>query len=100
MGKILLVVLILAIGLGVGVWLALGAQAPGGTAQSWDQVKTSAQQLLSNADAKLHEAQPPAFEGAPPGPSLLDNITAPFAAFAGSVQGLWGSLGKSIRPAP
>ena len=99
MGKFLLVILFLGIGLAVGLWLALGAQTPGGVAQSWIQVKSSAQQLWTDAAAKLREAQPPAFEGGPPGPSLLDRITSPFAAFAGSVQGLWGNMGKGIRPA-
>jgi len=100
MGKFVLVILFLVVGLAIGVWLALGAQTPGGVTQSWVQVKTSAQQLWANTDAKLREAQPPAFEGGPPGPSLLERITTPFAAFAAGVQGLWGNLGKSIRPAP
>jgi hypothetical protein len=99
MGKFLLVVLFLVIGLAVGLWLALGAQTPGGVTQSWVQVKSQAQQLWTDVDARLREAQPPAFEGGPAGPSLMDRITAPCAAFAGTVQGLWGNLGKNIRPA-
>ncbi|MFN2120911.1 MAG: hypothetical protein ACK2T0_11000 [Anaerolineales bacterium] len=100
MGKFLLVILFLVVGLAIGLWLALGAQTPGGVTQSWAQVKNSAQQLWADAGTRLREAQPPAFEGGPPGPSLLDRITTPFAAFATGVQGLWGNLGKSIRPAP
>jgi len=100
MGKFLLVILFLVIGLAIGLWLALGVQTPGGITQSWDQVKSSAQQLWANVDTRLREAQPPAVEGGPPGPSLLDRITTPFAAFAAGVEGLWGNLGKSIRPAP
>jgi hypothetical protein len=100
MKTLLLVVLFLIIGLAVGLWLALGAQTPGGVTQSWAQVKSSAQQLWVDAGAKLREAEPPAFEGGPPGPSLLDRITRPFTAFAAGVQGLWGNMAKSVRPAP
>ena len=100
MGKFLLVILFLVIGLTIGLWLALGGQTPGGVATSWTQVNRSAQQLWTDTNEKLREAQPPAFEGGPPGPSLLDRITTPFTAFAAGVQGLWGNLGKSIRPAP
>jgi hypothetical protein len=100
MRTFLLVMLFLVIGLAIGLWLALGAQAPGGLTQSWAQVKSSAQQLWTDVNEKGREAQPPAFEGGPPGPSLLDRITTPVSAFAAGVQGLWGNLGKSIRPAP
>ena len=100
MGKFLLVILFLIIGLAIGLWLALGSQTSGGVTQSWDQAKQSAQQLWADADARLREPQPPAFEGGPAGPSLLDRITASFTAFSAGVQGLWGNLGKSIRPAP
>jgi hypothetical protein len=100
MGKFLLVILFLVVGLAIGLWLALGAQTPGGATQSWAQVKGSAQQLWADVDTRLREAEPPAFEGGPPGPSLLDRITTPFTAFAAGVQGLWGNMGRSIRPAP
>jgi hypothetical protein len=99
MRTLLLVILFLIIGLAIGLCLALGAQTPGDVTQSWAQVKNSAQQLWADADTRLREAQPPAFEGGPPGPSLLDRITTPFAAFAAGVQELWGNMGKNIRPA-
>ena len=100
MRTLLLVILFLIVGLAIGLWLALGAQTPGEVTQTWPQVKSSAQQLWADAVTKLQEAEPPAFEGGPPGPSLLDRVTTPFAAFAAGVQGLWGNMGKSIRPAP
>ena len=50
MSRVLIGVVFLAAGLAIGFWLALGPGTPVGVVQSWDHVKTEAQQLWSDVD--------------------------------------------------
>ena len=95
--KMLFAIVFLVVGVAIGLWLALGAQAPQGIAQSWDQVRVAAQQLWGNAQLRIGQAQSAGAQGLP-GPGLLDRIMTPFKAFGAGVQHIWLNMDINIRP--